>query len=220
MDEGLSLEQPETGILEEVLGLERPRRDPKRAAVLSALLVGAGQVYNRRLDRAILTWLWAVILIGVGFAMFFLGLLGHWTRGLPAPAPLGDVIAANGWAAASLWCLTWIGFWAWNIRDAADSARKITEGLIDIRHPLRWQLVHVLGSQLMGLIPIVGFLFPPGVVSEALDAAHQRRTVDHGKLLREGGQALLEWAAVRIALFSGAGLFVLWVIWWVVRAIF
>lgn len=214
------MEQPKTGLLEEALGLERPRRSPQRAAVLSALLPGAGQVYNRRLDRAILTWLWSVILLSVGFAMFFLGLLGHWTRGLPAPAPLGDVIAANGWVFASVWCLTWVGFWIWNIRDAADSARKITEGLIDIRHPLRWQLVHVLGSQLLGFVPVVGFLFPPGIVAEALDAAHQRRKPDHVRMLREGGQALLEWTAVRIALWSGAGLTLVWVLWWVLRAVF
>jgi hypothetical protein len=214
------MERPDTGLLEEVLGLERPRRSPQKAAVLSAVLVGAGQVYNRRLDRAILTWLWSALLFGVGFAMFFLGLLGHWTRGLPAPAPLGDIIAANGWTFAGLWCLAWIGFWVWNIRDAADSARKITEGLVDIRHPLRWQLVHVLGSQLLGLLPFVGFLFPPGMVAEALDAAHQRRAPDHKRLLREGGQALLEWTAVRVALISAAGLTLVWVVWWVLRAVF
>jgi hypothetical protein len=214
------VQQSETGLLEEALGLERPRRDPKKAAILSAVLVGAGQVYNRRLDRAILTWLWSVLLLGLGLTMFFLGLLGQWTRGLPAPAPLGDVIAANGWSFAGLWCLTWLGFWIWNIRDAADSARNINDGLIDIRHPLRWQLVHVMGSQLLGLIPVVGFLFPPGIVSEALDAARERRTPDHGRLLREGGQALLEWTAVRIALGSAATLTVAWLLWWVLRAIF
>ena len=214
------MDQPETGLLEEALGLERPRRSPQKAALLSAALIGAGQVYNRRLDRAILTWLWSLVIIGAGVAMLILGVLGHLTRGLPAPAPLGDVIAANSMTFAVLWWLTWFSFWAWNIRDAADSARKITAGLIDIRHPLRWQLVHVLGSQLLGLIPVVGFLFPPGIVAEALDSAQQRRTPDHGRLLREGGQALLEWAAVRIALASAAGLTLVWVIWWVLRAVF
>lgn len=214
------MEQPETGILEEVLGLQRPRRCPRRAALLSAAWVGAGQVYNRRLDRAILTWIWSVLIVGVGLALIILGLLGHWTRGLPAPAPLGDVIAANSGVVAGIWWLTWIGFWIWNIRDAADSARKITSGLIDIRHPLRWQFVHVMGSQLLGLIPVVGFLFPPGIVAEALDAAHQQRAPDHTRLLREGGQALLEWAAVRIALWSAAGVTVLWLLWWLLRAIF
>jgi hypothetical protein len=218
--DSLDTQQEIVTMAAEALGLERPKRSPMRAALFSAVLPGAGQLYNRRLDRAILTWLWTAILIGLGLSLLFLGLLGSWTRELPAPAPLGDVIADNGWDFAGGWCLTWVGFWVWNIRDAADSARKINDGLIDVRHPLRWQLVHVLGSQVLGLIPVVGVLFPPGAVAEAMDAARERRSPDHGRLLREGGQALLEWAVVRAALWTVGGLTAIWLLWWLSRAVF
>jgi hypothetical protein len=117
-----------------------------------------------------------------------------------------------------LWLLSAFALWAVSVRDAYLSADRINSGEIVIRYPLRRQMVHVLGSQLLGFIPVVGFLFPPAVVAEAIDAAHHRRGPDGKRLLREGGQALFEWALTRIAVYALIGGFVVWVAWWVLRA--
>lgn len=195
-----------------------PRRDPVRAALCSALGMGWGQLYNRQLDKAVLLWIWTGILVGTGLVLAFAGLLGsRLPRGFTRP-PLADWVGDHSGVVLSVWFGLLAVLWAINVRDAHQSARAINAGRVRIRYPLRRQLVHLLGSQLLGFIPVVGFLFPPPIVAEAIDAAHGRRAPDHQTLIREGGQALLEWALTRIAVYAAIGAFVLWALWWVLRA--
>lgn len=192
-------------------------RSPGRAALLSAACLGAGQVYNRQLDKAVLFWIWGGIHLGAGAMLLVLGLLGSWIpRTWPRP-PLGDFIADHAGATCLVWAAAGFLLWAVNIRDARLSAEGINRGDIRIRYGLQRQLVHVLGSQLLGFIPVIGLFFPPGIVAEALDAARARRSPDGRRLLREGGQALFEWTVTRIAFWSLAGFAGLWLLWWLLR---
>lgn len=194
-------------------------RDPSRAVVCSALGIGWGQMYNRQLDKAVLLWIWTAIVLGLGAVLGFAGLLGsRLPRGMVRP-PLADWVGDHGGLVLGLWLGLLLMIWAGNVRDAYLSALAINEGRIRIRYGLRRQWVHLLGSQLLGLIPIIGFLFPPGIVAEGIDAAHGRRAPDHKTLIREGGQALLEWALTRIAVYTALGAFALWLLWWALRAL-
>lgn len=83
---------------------------------------------------------------------------------------------------------------------------------------MRWQLVHVLGSQLLGFIPLIGIFFPPGMVAEAIDARRENRQVNEKKVLREGGLAVAQWAIARIAFYALWILLGAWVLWWILRA--
>jgi hypothetical protein len=199
-------------------GLILTPRSPRLAAVYSALLLGSGQVHNHQLDKAVLFWLWGAVHLGAGLLLLLLGLLGRWVpRGWPRP-PLGDLVADHsGWVLLT-WLAAGMSLWLLNVRDAARSAHAINRGEVRIRYSMRRQLAHVLGSQLLGLLPGIGFLFPPGLVAEGLDAARERRRLDSTRLLAEGRQALIEWAAVRVALWSLAGFTAFWLGWWVLRA--
>jgi hypothetical protein len=108
--------------------------------------------------------------------------------------------------------------WAVNVRDAHRSAGQINRGEVVIRHSMSRQAVHVLASQLLGNIPFIGIFFPPGIVAEAIDSLHKKRGPDRARLVREGGQAIVEWAVTRTALW-GLWIFMgVWVIWWILRA--
>lgn len=193
-------------------------RSPGRAALYSALLLGAGQVYNRQLEKAFLCWIWGAVHLGAGCMLLLLGLLAHWVPRTAVRPPLGDFIADHALAAFLGWAAAGLALWAVGIRDAFFSAERINRGEVVIRYGLQRQVAHVVGSQLLGLIPVIGLFFPPGVVAEAIDAARARRGPDHQRLLREGGQALLEWTVTRLAV-AGLGLFaLLWLGWWVLRA--
>lgn len=210
---------PPSSSYPEAEGIPTPHRSPGRAAALSLLVIGAGQVYNRQLEKAVLLWIWAGIHLGVGVLLLVLGLLGSWVpRTFPRP-PLGDMIADHGGGVFLFWLLAGMLLWGFGVRDALVSARRINAGEIVIRYPMQRQMVHILASQLLGNIPLVGLFFPPGVVAEAIDATHQRRGPDHGRLVREGGQALLEWAATRIAVWGLIGFAGVWLIWWLLRIV-
>jgi hypothetical protein len=200
-------------------GIAVPYRSPRRAAAWSALFIGHGQVYNKQLDKAVLLWLWTAMLFILGGALLLLGLLGRWLPRVVARPPLGDFVADH----AGLVWLLWLGalflLWVFNVRDAWISAERINRGEVTVRYPMRRQLVHVLGAQLLGFIPLIGFLFPPGVVAEAIDAARERRSPDGRRLLRDGGQALAEWAVTKVAFYALWAALALWALWWLLRMI-
>ena len=198
-------------------GLDVPPRSPTRAAIYAALLPGAGQVYNKQLEKAVLLWIWGAILLGVGVLLLLLGLLGRFVPPNVARPPLGDWIAENAGGVTLVWLLAAASLWAVALRDAYVSAGRINRREVLIRHGMRRQMVHVLGSQLLGFIPLVGLFFPPAVVAEAIDAVHHKRGPDRRRLVREGGQALLEWALTRAAVYGLGILTALWALWWLLR---
>jgi hypothetical protein len=203
---------------EEPVPIPLAPRSPVRAALWSFFVPGGGQLYNKQLDKAVLVWIWVAAHAGTGTLLLLAGLLASW---IPSPRhgpPFGDWVADHPLLVGFAWAVAGLLLWAWSVRDASESAGKLNRGEVAVRYPLRRQLVHVLASQLLGLLPVVGFLFPPGVVAEALDAAGGRRRPDHQRLLREGGQALIEWAVTRLAISAGGAFVVLWALWWVLRA--
>jgi hypothetical protein len=194
-------------------------RSPSRAAAYSVLFLGLGQIYNKQLEKAVLLWIWGAVHLGAGVLLLMLGLLGallprHITR-----PPLGDAVSDNAGAIFLSWLIAGFVLWVTNVRDAHVSAGRINRGEIVIRYPMRRQMVHVLASQLLGSVPLVGIFFPPGVVAEAIDAVHQKRGADTDRLLREGGQGLVEWMVARAALWGLWGFTAVWIIWWVLRAL-
>jgi hypothetical protein len=192
-------------------------RSPTRATLLSAFAPGAGQIYNKQLEKAVLFWIWFFILLALGIVLLVLGMLG---RGLPsARAPLSVPIAAHAGLVSAVWAAALFALWVLNIRDARVSAGRINRGEIIIRHPLRWQWVHVLGSQVLGFIPLIGFLFPPGIIAEAMDARRERRKIDQRRVLREGGAAVVQWAITRVAFYAFWILLGAWVLWWTLRGL-
>ena len=200
-------------------GTDPGYRSPGRAAVWSLLVPGGGQIYNKQLEKAVLLWIWMALLTGVGTGLLLLGFLGHVLRESRKSPPLGHWVAEHTGLVVAAWALLAMALWAASVRDAWTSAERINGGEVRVRYGMRRQAVHVLGSQLLGLIPFVGFMFPPGIVAEALDAAHERRRPDRDRLLREGGQALREWAITQAALVGLGLLFLAWAVAWIIRAV-
>jgi hypothetical protein len=206
-------------------GVEEPgspclelRRSPARAALLSAAAPGWGQVYNHHLDHAVIVWIWGFLCAASGLGLLGLGLLGRLIPATWPRPPLGDWIADHPGRTSLAWAGVTACFWFWNVCDAHGRARAINQGRVRVRYTLRRQMVHVLASQLLGMIPFVGIFFPSGVVAEAWDAYRERRRPDATRLLQEGGQALLEWAVTRTAFFAFWAGLVIWAGWWVLRA--
>ena len=198
-------------------------RSPLRAAIYSAVLPGVGQIYNKQLDSAVLTWIWGALLWGAGAAALVLGLLGRIVpKELPRP-PLGDWVADQAGTVWVVWLLLLFTWWALGIRAAWLTAERVNRGELILRYPMRRQVAHLIASQLVGLIPGVGTIaaifLPPGVVAEAWDAAREKRRPDARRVARESGQALLEWALTRAAIYAAWGFAGFWVCWWLLRAI-
>lgn len=200
-------------------GIWVPPRSPLRAALYSAVLPGAGQIYNKQLDRAVLLWITWAVLLAIGVSWLVLGALAALLRPPVPDPPVGDWIARSPWLFLLLWLVGWLLFWTAGVRDAWRTAEALNRGEVKVRYGMRRQAVHVLASQIFGLIPLVGFLFPPGVVAEAIDAARARRTPDARRLAREGGQAVLEWLVLRLAIWALIGFAGVWVVWWILRAV-
>jgi len=187
--------------------------------VYSAVGLGWGQIYNKQLEKAVMLWIWSAVLAGTGLLLGLLCLLGNLVPRTWVRPPLGDAIADNAGLTFAIWLLAVGALWVMGIRDALVSAERINRKEIVIRYAMRRQLVHVLASQLLGLIPFAGIFFPPAVVAEAIDVAHQRRSPDGKRLLREGGQAVLEWALTRAAVYAFGAFTVIWVLWWILRCL-
>lgn len=198
----------------------RPLPLPAKAFALSLLLPGLGHLYCRLLDRAILIWMWGAILLGSGIALLFLGLLDSllpagWTR-----PPLAGLLRTNAGTALLAWVMAAVALWIWSANDSRSKARAIRAGELAVVHSLRRQAVHVVGSQLLGAIPFAGIFFAPAVIAEATDSLVERRRPNREHLVREGGQAIRDWVLLRVTLYLLQGLFLLWLLTWIARAIF
>ncbi len=193
-------------------------RSPAVAALWSIFVPGAGQIYNKQLEKAVLLWVWFFILVVLGMTLLLLGALARWLPASIIHPPLSDWVRVNSGALFRFWIGAAFVLWLINLVDAFFSARRINSGRIIIRHSMRWQLVHVLGSQLLGFIPLIGIFFPPGMVAEAIDARRENRQVNEKKVLREGGLAVAQWAIARIAFYALWILLGAWVLWWILRA--
>lgn len=200
-------------------GIDVPHRSPGKAALWSLLFLGGGQVYNKQLEKAILIWIWGALVFGSGLVMLLLGLLDRVLPPAVTRPPLGDWINAHGGSLFLGWLVVLLLLWAANVRDAWVSAGRINRREVRVRYSMRRQMVHVVGSQLLGLIPVVGMFFPPGVVAEALDAVRHRRGPDRARLLDEGRQVLLEWMLTRAAIYAFWAFLVFWLLWWILRGI-
>lgn len=200
-------------------GIQIAFRSPVRAGLYSVAGIGWGQIYNKQLEKAVMLWIWSAVLAGTGLLLLLLGSLGRlipraWTR-----PPLGDMIADHAGLAFALWLFALAALWAVGVCDALMSAARINRREVVIRYGMRRQLAHVLASQLLGFIPLVGIFFPPAVVAEAIDMTRERRGPDGGRLLREGGQAVVEWALTRLAVYAFAVFVLVWLSWWILRAL-
>lgn len=180
--------------------------------------MGLGQIYNKQLDKAVLFWIWTGLHGAVGGALLLIRFLAGVAREPRFRPPLGDLVIQHGGFLFLVWLVAAVALWGFAIRDAHRSAEQINRSEVVIRYPMRRQMVHVLASQLLGFLPFVGLFFPPGVVAEAMDAFQERRRPERGRLLREGGQALVEWALTRAAFYGLAAAVGVWLIWWVARA--
>ena len=204
---------------DETQGIDVPPRSRVRAALYSAAFLGAGQVYNKQFEKAVLLWIWGIIVAVSGLMLLLLGALGRWVPRAWVRPPLGDWIADHSGIVLLLWLAAALVLWGFSVRDARLSAEAINRREVIIRYPLRRQMVHVLASQLLGFIPLIGLLFPPGIVAEAMDAVNERRGPDRRRLLEEGRQALLEWALTRLAFYALWAALAAWLVWWGLRAL-
>lgn len=214
-----SCEEPARDGSEPCEGVELAHRSPLRAALYSALGIGCGQIYNKQLEKAVLLWFWVGILASAGLLLLALGTLGRLIPPAWVRPPLGDVVADYSGTFAVVWVSAVGMLWLINVYDALVSAGRINRREVVIRYGMRRQLVHVLASQLLGFLPLVGVLFPPAVVAEAIDCSQDRRGPDGKRLLREGGQAVLEWALTRLAVYALAAFGAVWLLWWIGRGI-
>lgn len=190
---------------------------PRTACLLSLAAPGWGHLYCRRLDRAMYIWLWGVLLLAVGLLLLLLGLLDLLVPPNLARPPLGDWIRRRPATTLLVWAAAAAGYWFYAAADARRCAIQIAQGEFVVRHSLRRQAVHVMASQLLGLIPFAGFLFAPGMVAEALDAAREKRALDTETVLLEGRQAVRDWLALRIGLSLLPAAALLWLLWWGIR---
>jgi hypothetical protein len=195
------------------------RRSPFLALLLSLIAPGTGQIYNKQLEKAVLIWIWYFILFVTGVALLLLGMAARWLPSKVPPPPLSAWVHDHAGAVFALWGAALGILWLANACDAFVSAPRINSGRVVIPHPMRWQAVHVLGSQLLGMIPFIGLFFPPGIVAEAVDACKEGRSVSQDKVLREGGSIVLQWVLTRIAFYAVWVVVGAWVFWWILRAL-
>ncbi|HZT79639.1 MAG TPA: hypothetical protein VFA26_05440 [Gemmataceae bacterium] len=176
-------------------------KKPWLAALLSLIIVGSGQLYNRQLARAV--FLFVLFYLGGGL-LLLVALLLH---GLLA---LGDRLP--GWAttaserlldAAPAFELLWAGLWLFAVADAWRVARALRAGRLVVRYSFRRQAAFLAAR----LIPFAGTLAPDETVTP--DEAHQSLNDAVVGAAKEYVADRLLWRVVR---YGGLGLGVLLVV--------
>ncbi len=192
-------------------------RSPSRAAAWSLLIPGAGHVYDGLVERAVTVWVILASYLALGGILLGLGILGELVR--KPPPPIGEWIARHPAAWAGGWLLGGLALWIAAAADAYRAAEKVNAGEWSVPHSRRRQLIHIAISQLLGSVPFIGFLFPPGIVAEAIDATRDRRKPSSETLKQESKRALVEWAIIQSLPLVLIGAVALWALWWLLRAI-
>ncbi|HXG10739.1 MAG TPA: hypothetical protein VNK04_13360 [Gemmataceae bacterium] len=160
-------------------------KKPWLAALLSLLLVGAGQLYNRQLFKAVFLFL---IFYGVGLVLlvaYFVA--GFWEAALQTRAELAHVFQ-----------FVWVGLWLFAILDAYRTAWLLKTGKLVVRYGFLRQ--GLFGAA--GLIPVAGVLAPSETVApEEVNKSVGAVAADLAK------ERVLKWLLVRIVRLGllGAG---------------
>jgi hypothetical protein len=157
-----------------------PLKRPWRAAALSAVLVGGGQLANRQLEKGVLLFL-------AFYGLLFLLLTGwliYWLVGRPEPIlvhlfRVGLAVAAATWLVAIL--------------DAWRTARALRDGRQVVRYSLWRQGLHLI----VGKLPVIGAMVPDETV--APDEVKQTA----GQAVKEAVKGkVIEWVVVRVLRYA------------------
>jgi hypothetical protein len=155
-------------------------KKPWRAALLSLVIVGAGQLYNRQLGKA-LTLCFFTYVGGVAAAILYIVL---WLA-----APDWEHRSKLGYALLAVWGALWLFAGV----DAYRTAAALRDGRLFVRYGLRRQGVHAA----LGFLPFADALLP----AETVSAEEVHRPV--GDLLKEEAKGrLLRWVVVRLLRYT------------------
>jgi TM2 domain-containing membrane protein YozV len=164
--------------------LTRPDRPPEAdrgqkpwlAALLSLLLAGAGQIYNRQLGKGVLLFFLVYVVGGMGLLLFvLLRLIDALREHLDAVGP---------------WLLIpWVGLYLFGVVDAWRTAAALRSGKLLVRYSLRRQGIHAA----LGFVPFLGQVVPAETV--AADEVDQSM----GEVVKKEIKArAVKWVLVRL----------------------
>lgn len=159
-------------------------KKPWLAALLSLCVVGAGQIYNRQLYKAVMLFLAFYV---VGGALLLLYPLLNWLFKLGARLP--ELVYTYE--------IVWGSLWLFAVVDAYRTAEALRTGQLVVRYGWLRQTAHVAA----GFIPFVGMVVPSETV----------RPDEVNKSVREAAkdiarERVLEWVVVRVLRYTGIGL--------------
>jgi hypothetical protein len=159
-------------------------KKPWLAAVLSLVVVGAGQIYNRQLAKAAMLFLAFYV---VGGALLLLYLLLNWALKVGQRMP----------EMTYTFCIVWGSMWLFAIVDAYRVAEALRTGQLVIRYGWLRQTAHFAAR----FIPFAGMVAPTETV----------RPEDVNKRVGEAVKDVVkdyavEWLAVRILRYTCLGL--------------
>jgi hypothetical protein len=147
-------------------------KKPWLAALLSLLIVGAGQLYNRQLAKAA----WYFVAAYVPTSIILLIYLLLWAFVDPESSPgwlvtLADYFRLIAFLVPFLFCIIWL----FAVMDAYRTAVLLRAGKLGVRYGLRRQAVHMA----VGFVPVVGEFVP----EETVEPTIKRLTI--GDMIKE-----------------------------------
>lgn len=151
-----------------------PTKKPWLAALFSLLAVGAGQLYNRQLVKAILLFL-AFYVLGTVLAVVY-SLLG-WVLEWEGLAGWLRIVAVRLRELDNAFLIIWAGLWVFAMVDAWRTASALRSGRLFVRYGFLRQG----GFALASFIPFLGMLIPSETAS-ADDAQPSLRDVATDKV--------------------------------------
>jgi hypothetical protein len=159
-------------------------KQPGRAALLSLLLPGAGQIYNRQRARGVLLFFLVVIVGGVGLLLFVLLRLIDTLR--PHLDTVGPYLL-----------IPWAGLWLFGVVDAWRTAAALRDGRLLVRYGLRRQGIHAA----LGFVPVLGQMVP----AETVSADEVEQSLGQVAKKEVKGR-VVKWLLVRLVRFGSLGL--------------